>query len=345
MNSRERILAVLKGETPDRLPYAEMFIDYSVMNGLLPGCTTDEFIEHYDIDMATCLTMAERPETIHWINKDEGLWRDKWGATQKNDGNVISVVQEPAALSCMDDLKSYTPPNPKDASVLEEVKRLVGLYKGRRAIGVVGEEVFAPIQYMRAGLQPLAYDFYDQPEFVHAMVDIAAEYHSALYRELVGLGADIIFLGDDYCAKVGPMINPDLFEEFFLPGFKKVVRAIKDAGGYVVKHTDGACWKILPLMSDTGVDMFGPLESPYMELDEVRDKLNIGVMGNVNVDLLGRGTTDDVRKSTLDIIRKVSPGGRHILASGNSISNAVKPENFAAMLDTVREFGNYPIKA
>lgn len=49
-----------------------------------------------------------------------------------------------------------------------------------------------------------------------------------------------------------------------------------------------ACWKILPLLAGTGVDMFGPLESPARELDEVRDKFNIGVMGNVNVDLLGR---------------------------------------------------------
>ncbi len=344
MNSRERVFTALDGGTPDRVPYAEMFIDHKVMDALMPGCAADEFIEKYDIDIVTCLTMAEPPDRIRWVDRGEGLWCDKWGALQKNDGNVISVIQDPPVIASIDDLKTYRPPNPDDASVVAEVERLVTRFKGERAIAVVGEEVFAPIQYMRAGLQTLVMDFYDQPDLVHAMVDIAAEYHCALYRKLIGIGAEIIFLGDDYSAKGGPMISPEHFDEFLLPGFRKVVTAIKEAGGYVIKHTDGDCWKMLPLMRNAGVDMFGPLESPYMDLAKVRDTLDVGVMGNVNVDLLGRGGVEEVRAETRALIRQTSAGGRHILSSGNSISNAVRPENFVAMVETVRAHGSYPIK-
>ena len=343
MNSRERVIATLKGEIPDRVPYGEMFIDHSVMNALLPGCSYDDFIEHYDIDIVTCLTMAEKPENIRWVDKSEGLWQDKWGAVQKNDGNVISVIQEPAVISSMDDLKGYIPPNPDDATVIDEVKQLVKKYKGKRAIAVVGEEVFAAPQYMRAGLQTLIFDFYDQPDLVHAMVDISATYHSKLYQKLIGLGADIVFLGDDYTYKGGPMISPEIFEEFFLPGFRKVVKAIKDAGGYVIKHTDGDCWKMLPMMRAAGVDMFGPLESPYMDPAKVRDDLDVGVMGAVNVDLLGRGTPQEIKDYTLGNIHDFSAGGRHILSSANSISTAVNPANFAAMIETVKKYGAYPM--
>jgi len=36
---------------------------------------------------------------------------------------------------------------------------------------------------------------------------------------------------------------------------------------------------------------------------------------------------------------KASPRGRHILSSANTISSLVKPENFPAVVETVREFG------
>jgi uroporphyrinogen decarboxylase len=35
------------------------------------------------------------------------------------------------------------------------------------------------------------------------------------------------------------------------------------------------------------------------------------------------------------------PGGGFILSSSNSIHSAVKPENYAAMLQTLRECGRY----
>jgi len=39
----------------------------------------------------------------------------------------------------------------------------------------------------------------------------------------------------------------------------------------------------------------------------------------------------------------VSPGGGHILSSGNSITSAVRPENFQGMVDTARRVGSYPM--
>jgi len=80
-----------------------------------------------------------------------------------------------------------------------------------------------------------------------------------------------------------------------------------------------------------------------MDLARVRDELNVGVMGAVNVDLLGRGTPEEVQAYTLETIRKFSTGGRHILSSANSISTAVNPPNFEAMVATVKKHGAYPI--
>jgi uroporphyrinogen decarboxylase len=336
MSSAKRVFDVLDGKIPDRVPYAEMFIDEKVINKIQLGMSYEDFADYADIDIVTCLTVAEPPEKTQWADRENGIWRDKWGALQKNDGNVVSVIQEPAVIGSMDDLRNYTPPDPGKASVLESAERLVKRFKGNRAVAVVGEEVFAPMQYMRAGLQNLVFDFYDRPELVHGMAEIAADYHAALYRKLIGMGVEIVFLGDDYASKSGPMISPEHMEEFIMPGLRKVVGAVKDAGGYCVKHTDGDIWKIAPLLVSAGVDMLGPLESPYMDLADVRQKCGVGVMGNVSVDLLARGTPDEVRAATEKLLAELAPGGRFILSSGNSISSAVRPENFMAMIETVR---------
>jgi uroporphyrinogen decarboxylase len=66
-------------------------------------------------------------------------------------------------------------------------------------------------------------------------------------------------------------------------------------------------------------------------------------MGNVEVDLLVRGTVDEVIEATKECIRNVSPGGRHILSSGNTITSVVPSKNLEAMIDTVHKYGRYPI--
>jgi uroporphyrinogen-III decarboxylase len=96
----------------------------------------------------------------------------------------------------------------------------------------------------------------------------------------------------------------------------------------------------------TGLDALGPLQDvPGMELDKILEKYpgRITLMGNMSVDLLSRGTVDEVIAATKRLLREVSAKGPHIMSSGNTISSSVKPENFLAMVQTTREFGNYPI--
>ena len=52
-------------------------------------------------------------------------------------------------------------------------------------------------------------------------------------------------------------------------------------------------------------------------------------------------TPDEVVEATKDALRKGMPGGGFILSSSNSIHSAVKPENYVAMMRTLREYGRY----
>ena len=65
-------------------------------------------------------------------------------------------------------------------------------------------------------------------------------------------------------------------------------------------------------------------------------------MGNVDCgNLLTFGTEEEVIKETKKCLDIGAPGGGYILSSSNSIHSGVKPENFLAMMKTVKKYGIY----
>jgi len=330
---------------PDRVPIMEMAIDPKVIESICPGMSYPDFIDYVDMDVVTCLTMADDPANISWVDREKGVWQDKWGALQRLTEDVISVAVGPPRIETEADLDAYERPDPLASPVLKYAKNLVRRFKDKRAIAVIGESSFAPSQYLRAGLANLMIDYACRPEFVKRLARIGVEYHVELYRKLIDEGVEIVVLGDDYAGKTGTFMSPAHFEEFILPGLKTVVGAVKDAGGYCILHTDGNIWKIIDMLISTGLDMLGPLEPACMKLDEVHrySGCKVGVMGNIDVDLLSRGSVEDIRKATRELLMRVSPLGGHILSSGNTISSSVRGENFMVMLETAGEYGRYPI--
>lgn len=345
MNSRERVFSVLEGKVPDRVPVMEMFFDPKVIDSIQPGMSYEDFIDWAGMDVVTCLTMADNPGSINWVDEPKKLWRDKWGALQQMTEEAISIVTPPAPIESESDLENYVPPDPKDAAVLQYVKKLVKRFKGEKAIAVVGEASFAPVLNMRAGFESMFIDYATRPELICKLAKIAIDYHVELYRLLFAEGIEIVVLGDDYAGKNGPYMSPEHFSKYILPGLKTVVAEIKGLGGYVIKHCDGDIWPLMDILLSTGIDMLGPLEPAYMKLDKVIEYSGgkVGAVGNIDVDLLSIGTVDEVKAATKELIKRVSPSGRHILSSGNSISSSVRGENFMAMIETTKEFGKYPI--
>ena len=210
----------------------------------------------------------------------------------------------------------------------------------------MGESGWAPAVFLRGGLENLLMDFALRPAFVKDLMKIGTEYYRELYRLAAAAGADLVLLGDDYSNKTGPMMSPRHFEELILPSDAAVVAAVKQAGLYCIKHTDGDIRRIMDQLVGTGIDCLGPLEPvPGMELEKILARYpgRIAVMGNVSIDLLSRGTADEVIAETRRLLATVSRIGPHILSSANTIAPGVKPENFLAMVETARQFGRYPI--
>jgi uroporphyrinogen decarboxylase len=182
---------------------------------------------------------------------------------------------------------------------------------------------------------------------VHELVEVCLSYDIPAMQRMVACGMDVVVFGDDYADKNSTLMSPRHFKQFILPGLKRCVDAAHEAGAYVVKHTDGNIMAILDMIVGTGIDALNPLE-PQAGMDIARIKEQYGdriaLVGNIDCGyLLSQAPAEEVREITRYTIQVAAPGGGYCLSSSNSIHSSVKPENLMAMVETLRECGEYPI--
>jgi uroporphyrinogen decarboxylase len=338
MTSEERVLCVLERRQPDRVPHFEWLVDHRVREALCPGIQDhNEFAVQIGQDAVIVdpIFKKERLGTNRWLNE--------WGYVSQDTAEEHGIEVE-SPIKTLADFERYTPPDPHEPWRFAAVEATVKKYKGNKAIIVHLNDVFSLPRYLM-GMQDLLMSIVMQPEVVRALVEMSVDINLMLAKEVAARGVKIVYTGDDYAYNKGPLMSPRHFREFFFPGLCRVMSGYKELGLYTIKHTDGNLWPILDMIVDSGIDCLDPIDPQAgMDLGEVKAKYGqrVALKGNVDcAQLMTFGTPEEVVAATKEALRKGMPGGGFILSSSNSIHSAVKPENYAAMLQTLREFGKY----
>jgi uroporphyrinogen decarboxylase len=273
----------------------------------------------------------------------ENRWRSEWGYITQ-DTPEEHGIEVASPIKTMADFERYTPPDPHAPGRFDAIETAVEKYKGDKAVIVHLNDVFSLPRYLM-GMEDLLMAIAIQPELVKALVEMSVQINLELAKEVASRGAKIVYTGDDIAYNKGLLMSPKHFRELLYPGFYRVVQGFKDLGLYVIKHTDGNLWSIMDLLVDAGIDCLDPIDPlAGMDLGEVKAKYGdrIALKGNVDcADLMTFGTPEEVVEATKVALRQGMPGGGYILSSSNSIHSAVKPENYAAMLHTLHEYGCY----
>jgi uroporphyrinogen decarboxylase len=343
MNSRERVIAALERRQPDRVPLFECVIDQGVMDAILPGCDYFAFNEFIGLDNVSQNRSSWSRDNVDMIDERKGLFRDKWGVIrafgpESTPAPIEGPIKTPA------DLKRYEPPDPEADDVLGQLPEIIARYKGKKAVTAICRDAFFNPAFLR-GTSQFLMDMIDNPRLVHELIEVALSYDVRAMQRMVAAGVDVVVFGDDYADKNSTLMSPAHFKQFILPGLKRCVDAAHDAGAYVVKHTDGNIMPIIDMIVGTGPDALNPLE-PQAGMDIGRIKREYGdrvaLIGNIDCGyLLSEAPVERVRRVTRETIEVAAPGGGFCLSSSNSIHSSVKPENYMAMVETLREFGDY----
>ena len=338
LTSEERILRTLQRKEPDRVPHFEWVVDRRVREALYPGCKSYA-------DFA--LRMGHDAIIVDLIYKKEKAgakrWQTEWGyVAQDTDEEHAVEVESP--IKTMSDFESYVPPDPHLPERFATVEEAVKNFSGHKAVIVHLNDVFSIPRYLM-GMQGLIMAIVREPALVEALVEMSVRINLELAKEVAARGGKIVYTGDDYAYNKGPFMSPRHFRELFYPGLCRVMGGYKELGLYVIKHTDGNLWPIIDMIIDSGIDCLDPIDPQAgMNLGEVKAKYGqrVALKGNVDcAQLMTFGTPEEVMEATKDALHQGMPGGGFILSSSNSIHSGVKPENYVAMLQALREHGRY----
>ncbi|MBT7098286.1 hypothetical protein HN937_12970 [Candidatus Poribacteria bacterium] len=155
-----------------------------------------------------------------------------------------------------------------------------------------------------------------------------------------------LWIYDDMAHNLQPFPSPASFESVFLPGYRRMVAAFKDAGAaQVILHSDGNIAPLLDMLIDAGIDGINPVEPKAgMHLPTLKERYGnrLSFIGGMcNSQTLPFGSEADIRAQTREIVDIASDGGAIIGA--HSIGPDIPVRNYVAYHDTVLRDGSFAV--
>lgn len=338
MTGKARIITALNRGMPDRVPTMEWVLHPEVMKNMNGAGSDIEFAVQTGLD-GIAVSLDYTKDII-----DDKHFIDEWGVTRVSYDDYPNPVGHP--IKTMADFEKFVVPDPDAEHRFDKIKN---------ALKQVGDEISVVarvkdvISHPRdlMGFEDFLMAFYLDPELIEALMKMCIDHSTRIAKNLVELGVQAIVIGDDIANNTGLLMSPAMYLEQVYPYFKELVGNFKELGLLVIKHSDGDLRAILPELVDSGIDCLDPID-PLGSMDMGYMKKTYGsriaLKGNVDcVETLVNKPIEQVRNETIQCILEGSVGGGHIISSSNSIHRGISPQNYQVFLDTVKEFGVYPI--
>ena len=347
MTPRERWLALLNREKPDRIP-TDYWATDEVTQQLLKDLKCNDTEALYDklhIDGVHSIG-AERTVSHH----PDDLQADMWGLRFRNisygEGEYSEVINHPLAdVETVEQVHEFKWPSPDDHD-WEEFAGQVADIPGRRAVRCGCYEPYLIYCQMR-GMEQAMMDLLVEQEIAEAIFTHLFDFHYGLNERMWDISdgrVDLTYVAEDLGSQHGLLMGLEQIRKFILPNQKRMADLARSHGIHIFYHTDGAARDVIPdLIEVTGIEVLNPIQwrCPGMEREGlVRDFGDkIAFHGAVdNQQTLAFGSADDVRREVLDNIRIFS-SARWFCAPCHNLQPVSPTENITAMYETIRENG------
>ena len=338
MNSRERVLAAFSSkQIPDRVPWVEQIIDEKVISALL-GKEVIDPISSEDISTEKTAEYYRAASEVYGELGLDGIGCPAWTPSIRDP-----VIKPGQAVP-----ESYTPGirnwetfNQRTKEMPRPADMPLACYAEGWSLGMETTDMFRALavgmQYrmleVSIGFENIAVWHMDMPDLLHAAARFFCDWTCEAIRMILDrFPFDTVWLNDDLAFKTATFISPAMLREYVFPYHREIVDCVRSYGLPTMFHSDGNLAAILDDLIDSGFVSVHPLERLAFDIRAARALVGdrIAVMGNVDIDFLEEGDPELCYRETAELIEELGPG-RFILASGNSITGNVKPENLKAM--------------
>jgi len=378
MNARERILAVLNHETPDKIPFT-IYLETKYMVGLALykpwrklldkglGLHGAEVVQPYKV-----ICPNSKMEITHHYGEVTS-WSPVDILMAMNSTHMVTgTIETPVGKINLKtkwqdlDLSSMIPWFPEDGYLvknsedyetlkylienteyqpfyddIKNFKMIIGNY------GVIAAFVpKTPFQSMRMLMGPktLAIEFYTNRKEFEDLYKLIYKKELEIYKIAAESPADFIWSPDNV---TGQVTTPKFFEKFSLPFYNEVADIIHKHDKAYVVHMDGMLKSLRDLIPKTKIDAiesFTPPPVGDLPLKEARefwkDKI-IWANFPESVSLQGQKA---VKEKTLEMLKDSAPGDNFLMGISEGFPSTLHLfASVPTILNVINKHGTYPI--
>ncbi len=199
---------------------------------------------------------------------------------------------------------------------------------------------------VQGGIIPLSYLEFDQP----ALLEEWAERDRARYDRHLEIMLESGVL--DYMLFGGSgtitLASPALARKYALPSLQTQSKITKQAGLPTMLHSCGKNRELIKMLAEeTDIGMANPLEPPPagdVDLAEAKRLYGdrLAFMGNLHTtDVMLQGTPEYVRYKSVEAMRDAGRGGGFVLSTGDQCGLGTPDANLFAIVEAAKRYGRY----
>ncbi|MFH1569711.1 MAG: uroporphyrinogen decarboxylase family protein [Gemmatimonadota bacterium] len=291
MNDRERLLANLRYQPADRVPYR-------IFGGGWPETVARWRLEGYDpaapgypIDRWDWIggwffpnppfareVIEEDERTVLYVNHEGILMRERKDYQHSSMPQFVRFPVETRA-----DFRRFWKERMQPdlaARLGPDWRAQLAAYRDRDfPLIVIADRwggFFGPLRNL-VGVERLCTLFYDEPAFVEEMMEADADFIIQMMDQILAVtDVDVFGFWEDMAYKTGPLLGPRLARQFMLPRYRRVVDFLRSRGvEFISLDSDGQVSELIPIWLDAGINVLYPFE-PQAGMDVVTVRRQYG---------------------------------------------------------------------
>lgn len=317
MLPRERVINVINGEKPDRIPvYGWVRANLEAQISEKFG-SVEAFEDKYEFDYAHIFggPGAYNGDLLQQLRKDSG-------------GPIEPSMLMEIPLNDPNNLDAYS-------SIRDQIK--YHKEEKGRFVYVQTPGLFECLNGPFGIQNHLAYLAMYEDD-LHRVYKRQAEWNKAFANNCIDIGIDMVHVSDDWGMQKGLMFNPKLWWKLMYPYHKIVCDAVKKRNTYISIHSDGNVSSIMDGIIKLGYDVVHPYqESAGMDLYEYKKKYadSFVIMGGLDVQTtIGFGKLDFLKQEIERVMQLFADGGL-LYCTSHFIQNHCTMDEFIFAFDTI----------
>ncbi len=273
-------------------------------------------------------------------------WTDIWGTVWRKEQEGIIGFPVAFPISSPEALRSYRwPDTVNDAHLIEPIYATAKAFVNPTDafLGGSHRNTLWERACQLVGMESLMDYFYSEPGFIRDLFHSITDFHLGIAHHYLKLGVEMIHCSDDLGTQHGPLIGPDLLNEFFVPEYHRLFDLYRQQNVLINFHSCGNIESVIPTFTELGIHILNPVQTTANDLDKVRrlTQGKIALQGGVSSGTILSGPIETIIAETRQRIRQLGADGGYFCAPDQYMP--WPQAHIDALFHTVETYGRYPL--